>query len=184
VFASPGRPAGRYRKVPHKKPRYGGSENESKLSDGDDAEVDEGGVLARQTRKKRIAKAAGPTRVMPKRAVKGQGLKVMPDAVKSTVMMVPKMGAFRPLTGVLEMVAWKCGMCGADGDAWVEGMADKLSAVGVDTLREFVESGSGLNRRLIAFGHDEVGQATLDLMLLEVGEMIYWPGEWYAPCDM
>jgi hypothetical protein len=162
----------------------------SELSEIDDAAVDEGGgVPVKRTRKKRIVKAACPTRVMPKRAVKGQGLKVMPDAVKLMVAMVrkqegevPKMGAFRTLTGVLEMVAWKCGMCGEDGDAWVEGMADKLSAVGVDTLREFVESGSGLNRMLTAIGHDEVGQATLDLMLLEVGEMIYWPGEWYAPC--
>jgi hypothetical protein len=77
--------------------------------------------------------------------------------------------------------------CAGDGgvEVWnVRGGWRCLGGVGVDTLLEFVESGSGLNRRLIAIGHDEVGQATLDLMLLEVGEMIYWPGEWYAPCDV
>ncbi len=97
---------------------------------------------------------------------------------------VPMIGTLRPLTGVLEMVAWKCGMCGADGDAWAEGMADKLSDVEVDTTREFVEAVLGLNERLVAVGHAEVGRATLEMMLLEAGESMIWPGEWYAPCDV
>jgi hypothetical protein len=141
------------------------------------------GKPKRVTRKKRTVKAACPTRVTKP--------KLVPDAVKSTAakatkrdVEVPMIGTLRPLTGVLEMVAWKCGMCGADGDAWAEGMADKLSDVEVDTTREFVEAVLGLNERLVAVGHAEVGRATLEMMLLEVGESMIWPGEWYAPCDV
>jgi hypothetical protein len=146
-------------------------------------ELKSAGKPKRVTRKKRTVKAACPTRVTKP--------KLVPDAVKSTAakatkrdVEVPMIGTLRPLTGVLEMVAWKCGMCGADGDAWAEGMADKLSDVEVDTTREFVEAVLGLNERLVAVGHAEVGRATLEMMLLEVGESMIWPGEWYAPCDV
>ena len=115
---------------------------------------------------------------MPARA--GTRPKAVPDVVKSAVATARKQEVVvtvRPLTAMLEMVAWKCGSCGAEGAAWVEGMSDKLSDVGVDTVREFVEAVLGLNQRLAAVGHDQVGRATLDMMLLEVGEMMVWPGE-------
>ena len=137
----------------------------------------------------RTVKAVCPAKVVPVRV--GKSPKVASGAVKSTAARATKrdvevstIGTLRPLTGVLERVACKVGMCGTDGAVWAREMAGKMSDVDVDTTREFVEAVLGLNERLVDVGHDEVDRAILEMMLLEVGEMMIWPGEWCAPCDV
>jgi hypothetical protein len=132
--------------------------------------------MMRRTAEAKYPKGMAEARKSKKQKVKKQ--KVEARKVETQVE------DFKPLTGMLEMVAWKCGMCGKDGEAWVEGMVDKLLDVGVEMVRNFVGSVLVLNKRLTENQHDKVGQATLNMMLMEVCDMMVWPGEWYTPCDL
>jgi hypothetical protein len=84
---------------------------------------------------------------------------------------------FEPMVGMLEMVAAKKKMLGAEGDAWVEAVRSKFEDIGVVTLRDFVRHVLALNRRLHNAGHSMLHQTTLSLMLREVGDMMFGPEE-------
>ena len=81
---------------------------------------------------------------------------------------------FQPMIGMLEMVAFKKTMLGAEGDAWVQAVRSNLEDVGVVTLQDFVRHVLHLNKRLRNAGHGELHQATLNLMLSEVCDMVVW----------
>ena len=81
---------------------------------------------------------------------------------------------FQPLVGMLEMVAFKNKMLGAEGDAWVQAVRSNLEDVGVVTLQDFVRHVLNLNRKLRNAGHGELNRTTLNLMLSEVCDMVVW----------
>jgi hypothetical protein len=91
-------------------------------------------------------------------------------------MDVPRNGIpvrFNPMVGMLEMVAFKKGMIGAVADSWVEAVRLKLADVGVLTLRDFVRYVLRINRMLRSEDHRIMHQATLNMMLAEVCEMLF-----------
>ncbi len=82
---------------------------------------------------------------------------------------------FQPMVGMLEMVAFKKKMLGAEGDAWVEAVRSKFENIGVVTLRDFVRDVLAINRRLHNAGNSMLHQTTLSMMLREVCDMIFGP---------
>ena len=82
---------------------------------------------------------------------------------------------FQPVVGMLEMVAFKKKMLGAEGDAWVEAVRAKLADIGVVELRDFVRHVLVINRRLHDKGHIMLPETTLSMMLREVSDMMFGP---------
>jgi hypothetical protein len=82
---------------------------------------------------------------------------------------------FQPMVGMLEMVAFKKKMLGAEGDAWVEAVRSKFENIGVVTLRDFVRDVLVINRRLHNAGNSMLHQTTVSMMLREVCDMIFGP---------
>ena len=80
---------------------------------------------------------------------------------------------FQALVGMLEMVAFKRRKVGKQADTWVEEVRAKFEDVGMTELRDFVHHVLVLNRRLANNGHQELNQSTLNLMLREVGDMMF-----------
>ena len=79
---------------------------------------------------------------------------------------------FQPMVGMLEMVAFKKKILGAEGEQWVEAVRSKLEDIGVVTLRDVVRCALMINRRLRNAGHSVLHQTTLNLMLNEVCDMV------------
>jgi hypothetical protein len=84
---------------------------------------------------------------------------------------------FQPMVGMLEMVAFKKEIHGHTGEAWVEAMRSKLADIGVVTLRDLVREVLEINRKLRDAGHSVLHRTTLNMMLREVCEMLFGPGE-------
>ena len=84
---------------------------------------------------------------------------------------------FQPMVGMLDMVAFKKNMVGAEADEWVEAVRSKLEDIGVITLRDVVRCALMMNRRLRNAGHSILHQTTLNLMLNEVCDMVFGPIE-------
>jgi ribosomal protein L30/L7E len=59
---------------------------------------------------------------------------------------------------------------------WVDVVVQKLRDGGVVTLREFVEGGLVLNWRLERVGHCQLHEPTLQAMLEEAVDMVFWSG--------
>jgi hypothetical protein len=84
---------------------------------------------------------------------------------------------FRPMVGMLGMVAFKKNVIGPVADAWVEAVRSKFADVGVESLRDFVRCVLMINRRLRNADHSVVHQTTLNMMLREVCDMLFGPEE-------
>ena len=80
-----------------------------------------------------------------------------------------------PLEMMLQMVAFKLGMVGADGDVWADVTLNNFFDIGVETLRDLVKSVFTVNLKLAQSGHDELDQETLDMMLSEVCDIMWGP---------
>ena len=79
---------------------------------------------------------------------------------------------FQPMVGMLEMVAFKKKILGAEGEQWVEAVHSMLEDIGVVTLRDVVRCALMINRRLRNAGHSVLHETTLNLMLNAVCDMV------------
>jgi hypothetical protein len=87
---------------------------------------------------------------------------------------------FIPLVGMLEMVAFKRGLRGKHAEIWCRVMYQGLDNVGIHTLRDFQVSILSLNEKLLANGWKRVEPEVLQLMVAEVGDMMFGPEHDFA----
>jgi hypothetical protein len=82
-----------------------------------------------------------------------------------------------PLLGMLEMVAFKRGLRGMGAEMWVQVIYANLGDVGIHMLRKFMLSVLTVNDKLEDSGHKRLEAHTLNLMVAEVGDMMFGPEE-------
>ena len=59
----------------------------------------------------------------------------------------------------------------------MEAVLSKFADIGVSSIRDFVRDVLTINRKLHHAGHTTLHQTTLNMMLKEICEMMFGPGE-------
>jgi hypothetical protein len=90
---------------------------------------------------------------------------------------IPVAAVVGPLVAVLNTVASRKLMSGAEAEAWVEAVRSKLEDIGVESIEDFVRGIILLNRDLMRSGNRQLHATTVDMMLEEAMAMVEWPAE-------
>jgi hypothetical protein len=86
-----------------------------------------------------------------------------------------EVSAERALRAVVMLVADREGKAGVVLADWVETVLGNMMAVGITTLRELVEGILTLNGRLEFAGRPKLHGRTVQALLMEAVDLVYWP---------